>query len=182
LIGSIVGAWLLTVIAAESIPLLVAIFMIAVAIFSFLNPQAGVVPAEAPPKIAAFAGYAATLLLGVYGGFFSGGYVTLLTAAYVLFFRMTFLEAVAITKVINILSSLVATVIFTSNGLVDYRVGLVLGVVMLIGGMIGARLAIKMSNVWLRRIFLTTVLILAALTLFSFLPSFSTAQTPMSDA
>ncbi len=175
LIGSVVGAWLLTVIAAESIPLLVALFMIAVAIFSALNPQAGVVPVGPPPKVAAFAGYAATLLLGVYGGFFSGGYVTLLTAAYVLCFRMTFLEAVAMTKVINILSSFVATVIFTRSGLVDYRLGLILGVVMLMGGIIGARLAIKMSNVWLRRIFLATVLILAVLTLLSFLPSFSTA-------
>jgi uncharacterized protein len=172
LIGSIAGAWLLTVIAAKNIPLLVALFMIAIALFSLLNPQAGVLAAGPPTKNAEFAGYAATLLLGIYGGFFSGGYVTLLTAVYVLCFRMTFLEAVATTKVINILSSIVATVIFARSGLVDYQLGLILGAVMLIGGLIGARLATKISNVWLRRIFLATVLILAALTMISFLPSF----------
>ncbi len=53
-----------------------------------------------------------TFILGIYGGFFSGGYVTLLTAAYVMLFRMTFVEAIATTKFINIFSSLIATIIF----------------------------------------------------------------------
>jgi uncharacterized protein len=61
LIGSVAGAWLLTIIAAKNIPLLVALFMIAVAIFSVLNPQAGVVTVGPPTKTAEFAGYAATL-------------------------------------------------------------------------------------------------------------------------
>lgn len=51
------------------------------------------------------AGYAATFLLAIYGGFFSGGYVTMLTAAFVVFFEMTFLQAVATTKVINVFSA-----------------------------------------------------------------------------
>ena len=48
------------------------------------------------------AGYALTFLLGIYGGLFSGGYVTILTAIFVATFRMTFIEAIATTKLINI--------------------------------------------------------------------------------
>ena len=38
--------------------------------------------------------------------FFSGGYVALPTAAFIAFFQLTFIEAVALTKVLNIFSSL----------------------------------------------------------------------------
>jgi uncharacterized membrane protein YfcA len=52
----------------------------------------------------------------IYGGFFSGGCVALLTAAFVAFFHFTFIEAVALTKVLNVFSSLVATLVFARRG------------------------------------------------------------------
>jgi hypothetical protein len=63
-------------------------------------------------RIGVIVGYAATFLLAIYGDFFSGGYVTMLTAAFVLLFGMTFLQAVGTTKVINVFSSGVATLVF----------------------------------------------------------------------
>jgi len=107
------------------------------------------------------AGCVATFALGLYGGVFSGGYVTLLTAAYVALFRMTFVEAVSITKLINIFSSLIATLVFMWRGLIDYRLGILLSVAMFMGASIGGRLALKMSNVWLRCVFLLAVVLLA---------------------
>jgi len=107
------------------------------------------------------AGYAATFVLAIYGGFFSGGYVTMLTAAFVLLFGMTFLQAVATTKVINVFSSGVATVVFVWRGVVDLKVGIILGVSMFLGALLGARIALFLSTVWLRRIFVAAVLGLA---------------------
>ena len=104
-------------------------------------------------------------MLGIYGGFFSGGYVTLLTAAYVMLFRMTFIQAIATTKFINIFSSLIATLIFASQRIVDYKLGLVLGLAMFVGGLIGGQLSLRLSNVWLQRIYLTVVAILVVITL-----------------
>lgn len=97
-------------------------------------------------------GYATTFLLAIYGGFFSGGYVTMLTAAFVLLFGMTFLQAVATTKVINVSSSGVATLIFVWRGVVDLKLGIILGVSMFLGAVLGARIALFLSTVWLRRI------------------------------
>jgi hypothetical protein len=37
-------------------------------------------------------GYFATFMLAIYGGFFSGGYVTMLTAVFVFLFGLTFLQ------------------------------------------------------------------------------------------
>jgi uncharacterized protein len=44
------------------------------------------------------------------------------------------------------------------HGLVDYRLGLILGVRAFVGGLVGARLTIRVGNEWLRRIFYTKVL------------------------
>ncbi|MBD2519578.1 sulfite exporter TauE/SafE family protein [Nostoc sp. FACHB-973] len=167
LAGSIFGALLVLVVPSRSMPLIISISMIVVTVLSVINRNAGVVPAEGiPPRISEIAGYIATFILGIYGGFFSGGYVTLLTAAYVMLFRMTFVEAIATTKLINIFSSLVATFVFIKQGIVDYHLGIILGNAMFIGGVIGSRVAIKLSNVWLQRIYLTSIGILAFITLY----------------
>lgn len=161
LAGSVIGAGLLVAVPTDVMPLLIAFFMLAMVVFSVLNPKAGLVATEAPSRNAVLGGYVVTFLLGIYGGFFSGGYVTLLTAAYVALFGMAYIEAVATTKVINIFSSLVATAVFIQQGLVDFEWGLALGAAALVGGVVGARVALRVSNVWLRRIFLASVVILA---------------------
>ncbi|MCA1623425.1 MAG: sulfite exporter TauE/SafE family protein, partial [Acidobacteria bacterium] len=77
-------------------------------------------------------------------------------------------EAVASTKLINVFSSLIATIIFIWQGLVDYRLGLILAVVMFTGAYIGAKTVTRLNDLWLKRIFLFTVLILAVKTILDF--------------
>ncbi|MEH2087883.1 sulfite exporter TauE/SafE family protein [Nostoc sp.] len=169
LLGSIIGALLVLVVPAKSMPLIISILMIVVTVFSITNRNAGIVSRIGKPSpVAEIGGYMATFVLGVYGGFFSGGYVTMLTAAYVSLFRMTFVQAIANTKFINIFSSLIATIIFFTQGIVDYQLGIILSITMFIGGVVGSRVALKLSNIWLRRIFLTTVIALALKTLLDF--------------
>ncbi len=166
LAGSILGALLLLVIPSQVMPLLISVLMVAVALFSVVKHNAGITPVEHRASLGAeIAGYATTFALGVYGGFFSGGYVTLLTAAFVALFGMTFVQAVSTTKMVNAFSSLVATLIFMWRGLVDYRLGILLGVIMFVGAFIGGQIAFRLNNLWLRRIFLAAVIALALKTL-----------------
>jgi uncharacterized membrane protein YfcA len=162
LAGSVAGALLLLLIPVRALPLIISAAMIAVALFTILKRDAGVIPATGEASRGAeIAAYALTFALAVYGGFFSGGYVTMLTALFVAFFRMTFVEAVSTTKLINIFSSLIATIVFMARGLVDYKLGVLLGLSMFAGAFVGARISLKLNNVWLRRIFLLTVIVLA---------------------
>lgn len=166
LAGSICGAFLLLIVPQGSVPLIVSSAMIGVALFSLFYREAGVHQSTIGPTMASeLVGYALTFLLGVYGGFFSGGYVTMLTAVYVVFLRMTFLEAVANTKLANIFSSGISTVIFMRHGLVDYRLGIILGITMFVGALIGSRFALRLGNEWLRRIYLIAVWLLGLKTL-----------------
>ena len=168
LIGSTLGAILVGLISSKTIPVIVSVSMIAVVIFTLIKRDAGVAKDENVSSNSLIITYILTFLLGIYGGLYSGGYVTMLTATYVAFLGMTFTESVAATKIINVFSSLIATIIFMWQGLVDYKIGLIFAIVMFIAAYVGAKTVTRLNDLWLRRIFLTTVLFLAIKTIFDF--------------
>lgn len=165
-ISSGLGAALVGFITDQSIKLIVSAAMIAVAIFTFIKRDKGVTRETAVSAGAVATTYIATFLLGIYGGLYSGGYVTVLTAALVAFYGMTFSEAVASTKFINIFSSAVATAVFAWQNLIDYKLGFILAVTMFAGAYAGAHYVFKLNDLWLKRIFLSTVVLLALKTLY----------------
>lgn len=169
LISSAIGALLVGLITSQSIKLIVSIAMISVAIFVLVKRDSGVAKIAEISTKATVITYVLTFILGIYGGLYSGGYVTVLTVVYVAFFGMTFTESVASTKFINVFSSLIATIIFMWQGLVDYKLGAILAVTMFIGAYIGAHTVTKLNDVWLKRIFLSVVLLLAVKTIFDYL-------------
>ncbi len=98
-VGSGLGALLLLTVPLRALQLVIAVAMIAVAIFTLVNRDMGLSASEKPvPRSSSITGYGVTFLLAVYGGFFSGGYVTMLTACFVVLFGMTFLQSVATTR------------------------------------------------------------------------------------
>jgi uncharacterized membrane protein YfcA len=166
LAGSLIGAFLLLLVPARSVSIIVSTAMIAVAIFSVVYRKSGLQNAEGSPSaVAEFFSYALTFLLGIYGGFFSGGYVTILTVVFITLFRLSFVEAIATTKVMNLFSSAIATGVFMWHGLIEYRLGMILGATMFVGAVVGARFAIRIGSLWVRRIFLTAVWVLGLKTL-----------------
>ncbi len=166
LIGSAIGALLVGLLTGAGLQFIVWFAMIAVGAFTLFQRDRGLAKSENISRAATVMTLVLTFALAIYGGLYSGGYITLLTAVYVAFFGMTFTESVAATKVINVFSSGIATLIFMWQGLVDYKLGLILALTMFVGAYIGAHYVTKMNDVWLRRIFLTTVFLLACKILF----------------
>ena len=169
LVASAIGAALVIFITPQNIKLLVSVAMIAVTVFTLFKRDAGIAAVAEVSNRARILTYVLTFALGIYGGLYSGGYVTMLTAVFVAFFGMTFTESVASTKLINVFSSLVATLIFMWQGLVDYKLGAILAITMFTGAYIGAYTVTKLNDIWLKRIFIATVLILALKTLLDFI-------------
>ncbi len=165
LLGSAIGGVLLLIIPSRAVPVIVSTAIIGLAVFSMAYRRSGMDPAPLPNRSLEIAGYVLTFVLGIYGGLFSGGYVTILTAVFVSTFRMSFMEAIATTKLINVFSSGIATVIFMWRGLVDYRLGAILALSMFLGALFGARYARRLSNLWLRRIYLAALWLLGLKTL-----------------
>ena len=164
-VSSALGAMLVGHISAEGIKTLVSVSMIAVAIFIVVNPGKETT-AEVRPARPGVIAYGLIFALGVYGGLFSGGYVTILTVVLVAFFGMRFSESIAATKLVNLVSSTIASVLFMWQGLVDYTLGIWLAAAMFVGGYVGAHYAARMNDVWLKRIFLIAVFLLALKIIF----------------
>ena len=169
--GSAIGAAIVGVISNHAIKLIVTAAMFAIVIFTLFHRKpssenAAATPAETKRGAARTIGFILTFILAIYGGLFSGGYVTVLTASFVAFFAMPYSGSIAATKVVNVFSSLVATLVFLYQGLVDIKLGLILGAAMFVGAYIGAHFATKLNEAWLRRIFLSAVALLAIKSVF----------------
>jgi Predicted permeases len=165
IVGSAIGAALVHVITNQGIKLMVSIAMIVVAVFTLVKRDPASSESRGVSSKLMILTFVLTFLLGIYGGLYSGGYVTVLTAVLVAFFGMTFTESIAATKLINVFSSTVASIIFAWQGLIDYKLGIVLGLSMFVGAYVGAHYATKLNDVWLKRIFLATIFLLAAKTI-----------------
>ena len=159
--GSASGALLVFHVPEQVFPFIIAAALLGTPAFVLSKPSAGINRNAARSQLRSFLGYLSTFLLGIYGGFFSGGYVTLLTAVWMAFFRMPFKQSIATTKLMNAASSLVAVLIFAGRGMIDWRLGALLSFTMFLGATVGAHLTLRLSDLWLRRVFVSVVVLLA---------------------
>jgi hypothetical protein len=71
------------------------------------------------------------------------------------------MESVAVTKPVNLVSCVAASVVFFMGGIIDLRIGLPLAAANLAGGWVGAHAALKGGDKFVRLLFLLTVAALA---------------------
>lgn len=165
--GSVIGANLILAINQDILRNMVSIVVCIIAGSFLFKKELGVQEKEGKiSKIQFTLGVILIFTLGIYGGFFSGGYVTLLSYILILIFGLNFIQTAFITKILNGCSSLVACIIFYYHGLIDFSVGLPLAVSMSLGAFLGAKLAIAKGNLWIRNIFIIAVMMLAIKILF----------------
>lgn len=100
---------------------------------------------------------AIALVLGAYDGFFGPGTGTFLIIAFVAWLHFDLKGASANAKVVNFASNLAAVAIFASQGTILWRVSLPMAAGQLVGGTIGAQLAIKGGNRFIRYVVLAVV-------------------------
>ena len=79
-----------------------------------------------------------------------------------IYLGFTFLSASAIAKVVNVSTNLGAIVVFGFHGAIIWQVALVLGAANIVGGLMGARLAIRGGSALIRKVFLLVTLVLIA--------------------
>jgi hypothetical protein len=170
LVGSVIGAMFVFVAPAELLPLIIPVAMVFVLIFLVANPRIGLPSATVPSRRRMQAGYAVAFVLSIYGGFFSGGYVTMLIAAFVFFFGYSMLQSIVMARLLNVASSLIATCVFAWHRAIDWPLALVLGCAAFSGALLGARWARTVPQKLLRTVFLVAVAALAAKSLIVDIP------------
>lgn len=100
------------------------------------------------------------LTIGVYDGAVGPGTGTFFVIALVALIGYGFLEASALAKLANLATNLGAIVVFAVHRRILWAVGLPMAAANLLGGFIGARMAIRHGSGFVRRIFFLTVIAL----------------------
>lgn len=95
--------------------------------------------------------------LGFYDGFFGPGVGSMLIVAFVLLFGDSLTRASGNAKVVNLASNLAALGLFASRGAVLWKIALPMAAANAAGAFVGARLAVKRGDRFVRVVVLVVV-------------------------
>jgi uncharacterized protein len=159
--GSALGAQAAKLLPRDYFTPIVLVALVVVGVYTWRRPKLGLTSAR---KHDGRAHYGRTALIGLtvgaYDGFLGPGTGSFFVILLVGVLGYGFLEASAKAKIANLTTNLVAIIVFGLSGSVLWVLGLTMGLANLIGGLIGARTAIRHGNAFIRRVFLV---VLAAL-------------------
>lgn len=155
-LGSIIGANLVIQIDENLLKLLSSIFLSIIFFVFIFKSKLGLKERDFQTKHKIIAAIA-IFFLGIYGGFFGAGFGTFIAFIFILT-GLSFLKSAAISRFIGLCMALPATLIFAFNGLINYKIGLILGLGLAIGGWIGAGFSIKKGNGYIKGLFVIIIL------------------------
>ena len=164
-VGSACGALLATHVPGSWFRPVALVMLVVVGVWTLLKPDLGARQDLRWHGTEAHArhGAAAVLLglgIGLYDGVFGPGTGTFLVFALVSLLGYSFLNASAIAKVANVATNLAALIVFGLGGHVLWAQGLAMGAANLVGGVVGARTAVRRGSRFVRVVFLVVVAIL----------------------
>ena len=162
LVGSLAGAALVLAVPPTVLrPVVLALLAGAALFIGFRRGRPARLEDAPPPPNAALRAGAAAALIGAYDGFFGPGTGTFLIVAFVALLGDSLSHASASAKVVNFASNLSAMVLFAVKGTVVWRIALPMAAAQLLGGWLGAHLAVRRGDALVRRVVVMVALALA---------------------
>jgi uncharacterized protein len=165
IIGAYIGANILLSINEEFLNKVVGVVILLILPFIFIKKDIGV-KRKTVTKSKKIIGYFLYLLVMTFAGFIGGGVGILVFYTLMIFFGFTIIEANATDNISWFLLSISSLIIFAMNGLIDYTLGIVLFIGMMVGGYLGVKIVIKKGNQWVKPLFVVVVIISAIKLLF----------------
>ena len=102
------------------------------------------------------------LVVGLWDGAVGPGTGVFLVIGFVALLGYGFLEATAMTKLTNLATNVAALIVLGSAGHILWRLGAVMAAANFVGGAIGAAMAVRHGNRFIRRVFLVALVVLEA--------------------
>lgn len=163
--GSLIGANILVSIDPKILHNIIGITLLVLLPLVFLKRDLGIQRSEVS-RNKIIVGSVIYFLVQIFAAAFFGGTGVLITYVLMFFFGLTIVEATVAKTIPWFFLSISSLIIFALKGIVDYKVGVVLLIGMSIGGYIGAHLALKKGDAWVKRLFFFFVIISAVKLLF----------------
>lgn len=161
--GAVLGSLLVLAIDNVWLIKILPILIIAVAIYSLFNPNAigcqnATMINKSPNK---FHQWLTGMVWGGYDGFAGPGIGAFWTISASKLYSLPLLNCCGLARSMTLVSNITALIVFISLGKVNYLVGIVLGVFMMVGSFFGARIAIRFGSPLIKPIFITVILFMS---------------------
>lgn len=155
ILGCLLGVKCVLSISENILNILVFLMILIVALYTYLKKDLGKEDKfENLSKENIKKGIIMAFALGFYDGFFGPGTGTFLTFAFIKIYGFDFLHASANTKILNFTSNFTALILFMFSGQILYKVAIFYAISMVLGGYIGAKVAINKGSQLIKPIFL----------------------------
>jgi len=157
-IAAFAGSELLTVVSNRFMKPVIFIVLILVAIYTYSKKNFGhqVHQQHSSTKIT-WLSLVISLVIGFYDGFIGPGAGSFLVLAFIAILGFDFMQASANAKMVNLSTNLGSIVLFLLKGSILWSVAVPMAISNALGGIIGARLAVKKGNRFIRIFFLLVV-------------------------
>lgn len=155
-ISAMLGTWVVTQVSNDVLKKIVPWMLLGIAVYVLISPRLGTQPTKARLGVAAFS-FLAGAALGFYDGFFGPGTGTFWTLACLSLLGLDLPRATAFTKVVNLTSNAASLMVFVIAARVNYQIAAAMIAGQLIGGRLGAGLAIRHGAPFIRVVFLSVV-------------------------
>lgn len=165
-VGSAIGANLMVAADQELVRSLVGFVILALLPLVVRGNKIGIIETE-PSRNRIRAGYLVYFLIQIYGGFLGAGGGILGLYAMMYFFGLPIVIASGTGSPPWFAMSFATSIVYGYAGLIDWAAATALFLGMSAGGQLGATLAVRQGNRWLRNVF-ATVVVLSALKLIVF--------------
>ena len=165
LAGAVTGACLAQLISSSLLKSLIPGILLVILLYAMFAPKFGAEDRE--PKLSEARFFLIFgLLLGFYDGFLGPGAGSFWVFSLTYFLGYNLTKATAYTKVFNLTSNLAALFCFAVANNIDYEVGLCMAAGQLVGGRLGALIAIKRGAQVIRPLFLVMVCVTIGVLLY----------------
>ncbi|MCX6210680.1 MAG: TSUP family transporter [Bacteroidetes bacterium] len=160
-IASYSGAKTVSLINPNTLKPLVLVILVVIALYTFFKKDLGATKTKhlAINKQYLY-GALIGLIVGFYDGFFGPGTGSFLVLGFVLIIGFEFVEASAYSKIINCVTNFSALIIFIKQGNYILEIAVLMAVANMSGNIVGAKMALKKGNGFVRIIFLIIVSIM----------------------
>ena len=155
--GSFIGSNIVIQVNEKYLNLIIAIVFFVLFLIMYNKKKIGIQENELSQKKLIKTGIF-IFLLGIYGGFFGGGFGTFIMFLLVLS-GFTFIKSAGLGRVIGFIMSLTATIVFAINGMIDYPYAISVGLGSAVGAWVGVSIGIKKGNKFIKTLFIIIVFI-----------------------
>ena len=159
-IGAVIGTLAVYLVDAGWLEKILPVLIFATAIYTLFRRNGDSEETRLPPDTPAThkKQWAQGMGLGFYDGFAGPGTGAFWTVSSQILYKMDILRSCGLARSMNFISNITSLLTFMLLAQVDYRVGLSMGVCLMVGAYIGAHSAIKYGGNLIRPLFILVVL------------------------